>query len=242
MKYDISILVRTRNDAAFIGRTLDAIASQKGVPPFEVVVCNDASTDGTTEILAKRGDIRLVERPAGEYFPGRTLNAMVRAAQGEIVVFNNADAIPLDDRWLATLIAPLLANEAGATFCSRCRVPTPRRSCGATMRARSATGRSRRTGRASSRSRAPRSAATGCSRTRSTNRSSTAKIPSSLIGARSFGATFPRRGSSIRTTTTGSSGFGGSTARATPKSRSSATPFRARCASPRRRRSRRCGI
>ena len=120
---EISILVRTRNDAAFIGRTLDAIASQKGVPPFEVVVCNDASTDGTTEILAKRSDVRLVERPSGEYFPGRTLNAMVRAAQGEIVVFNNADAIPLDDRWFATLIAPLLANEAGATFAQQ--VPRP---------------------------------------------------------------------------------------------------------------------
>ena len=106
-KVEVSILVRTRNDAPFIARTLDAIASQKGAPPFEVVVCNDASTDGTTEILAKRSDVRLVERPSGEYFPGRTLNAMVRAARGEIVVFDNADAIPLDDRWLATLIAPL---------------------------------------------------------------------------------------------------------------------------------------
>ena len=112
----ISILVRTRNDAAFIGRTLDAIASQKGAPPFEVVVCNDASTDGTTEILAKRSDIRLVARPSGEYFPGRTLNALVRAARGEIVVFNNADAIPLDDRWLSALVAPLDAKKAVATF------------------------------------------------------------------------------------------------------------------------------
>ncbi len=110
MDVGISILVRTRNDAAFIERTLNAIASQKGVPPFEVIVCNDASTDGTTEILAARNDIRFVARPAGEYRPGRTLNAMVRAAQGEIVVFNNADAIPLDDRWLATLIAPLLLS------------------------------------------------------------------------------------------------------------------------------------
>ena len=123
MKTEVSILVRTRNDAAFIARTLDAITSQKGVPPFEVIVCNDASTDGTTEILATRRDIRLVERPAGEYRPGRTLNAMVRAAQGEIVVFNNADAIPLDEGYLAALVAPLLARTADATFAQQ--VPRP---------------------------------------------------------------------------------------------------------------------
>ncbi len=121
----VSVLVRTRNDAAFIARTLDAIASQRGAPPFEVLVCNDASTDGTTEILAKRGDVRLVERPAGEYRPGRTLNAMVREAHGEIVVFNNADAIPLDDRWLAALIAPL-RPPAGRAVAPATAVPAGR--------------------------------------------------------------------------------------------------------------------
>lgn len=101
-----SVLVRARNDAALIGRTLEGIFNQEAGFPFEVLVCDDASTDATREI-AGRFPVRFVERPAGPYKPGRTLNAMVRAARSEVVVFNNADAPPLDRFWLAALTKPL---------------------------------------------------------------------------------------------------------------------------------------
>lgn len=103
----VSILIRARNDEQFIGRTLDAVFSQVVPFSFEVVVCDDASTDATREI-ASRYPVRFVERPSGEYRPGLTLNAMVRAALGDIVVFNNSDAIPLDCNWLSALVKPLL--------------------------------------------------------------------------------------------------------------------------------------
>lgn len=119
----ISILVRTRNDAPHIVRTLDAIAAQACPIPHEVLVCDDASTDGTGELLASRTDIRLVPRPEGPYRPGRTLNALVREAKGEIVVFNNADAIPLDADWLRALTAPLATGAADATFANQ--LPRP---------------------------------------------------------------------------------------------------------------------
>ena len=101
-----SVLVRARNDEALVGRTLEGVFSQKADFPFEVVVCDDASTDRTREIAAKF-PVRFFERPAGPYKPGRTLNALVRDARGEVVVFNNSDAVPLDDRWLAELVKPL---------------------------------------------------------------------------------------------------------------------------------------
>lgn len=119
----ISILVRCRNDAAFLIRTLDALAAQVCPIPHEVLVCDDASTDASPALLAARGDVRRVPRPAGAYRPGRTLNALVRAARGEIVVFNNADAVPLDDRWLAHLVAPLVDGAADATFANQ--LPRP---------------------------------------------------------------------------------------------------------------------
>ena len=102
----VSILVRARNDEALIERTLEGIFAQKVDFPFEVVVCDDASTDRTREVAA-RFPVRFFERPAGPYKPGRTLNALVRTAVGEIVVFNNSDAIPLDANWLAALVKPL---------------------------------------------------------------------------------------------------------------------------------------
>lgn len=110
-----SILVRARNDAAIIGRTLDGIFSQKVPFKFEVIVCDDGSTDATREI-ASRYPVTFFERPEGPYKPGRTLNALVGAAKGEIVVFNNSDAVPLDTSWLDEITKPLLADQGTPRF------------------------------------------------------------------------------------------------------------------------------
>ena len=104
----VSVIVRAHNDEALIGRTLAGIFSQLP-PPFEVIVCDDNSTDRTREVAAKY-PVRFVERPDGPYKPGRTLNALVREAKGDIVVFNNSDAVPLDEHWLSELVKPLLAG------------------------------------------------------------------------------------------------------------------------------------
>lgn len=105
----VSILVRARNDEALIGRTLEGIFSQKVDFKHEVIVCDDGSTDRTREIAAKF-PVRFFERPQGPYKPGRTLNALVAAAEGDIVVFNNSDAVPLDEHWLSELVKPLVAQ------------------------------------------------------------------------------------------------------------------------------------
>ena len=104
----VSVIVRAHNDESLIGRTLAGIFSQRP-PPFEVIVCDDNSTDRTRE-EASRFPVRFVERPAGPYKPGRTLNALVREACGDIVVFNNSDAVPLDSKWLEELVKPLLSG------------------------------------------------------------------------------------------------------------------------------------
>ena len=119
-----SVLVRTRNDAQYIGRTLAAILEQETDFPFEVVVCDDGSVDGTREI-AEKFPVRFVERPAGPYMPGRTLNALVRAARGRIAVFNNADAVPEDRRWLAALAAPVLQAKGAPVFAFARQDPRP---------------------------------------------------------------------------------------------------------------------
>ena len=47
-----SVLVRAYNDEALIARTLAGIFAQKVDFPFEVIVCDDNSTDRTREIAA----------------------------------------------------------------------------------------------------------------------------------------------------------------------------------------------
>jgi len=111
-----SILVRARNDGAYIGRTLRAIMEQECPVPFEVICCDDASTDGTDEIIRSFPGVVCLPRPEGEYRPGQRLNYMVSHCRGDIVVFNNADAVPLDRFWLRELIAPLTAGTADAVY------------------------------------------------------------------------------------------------------------------------------
>jgi glycosyltransferase involved in cell wall biosynthesis len=78
----ISVIVRAHNDEGLIGRTLAGVFSQRP-PPSEVIVCDDNSTDRTREV-ASRFPVRFVERPAGPYKPGRTLNRLVRESKGDM--------------------------------------------------------------------------------------------------------------------------------------------------------------
>ena len=112
----VSILIRSRNDERFIGETLRAIFRQEDSPSFEVVSCDDASTDRTPEIIAEFPQVRRLPRLDGAYFPGRVLNHMVRHSSGKIIVFNNADAVPQDASWLHELTAPLLEDRADAVY------------------------------------------------------------------------------------------------------------------------------
>lgn len=120
----ISIVMRSHNDEPYIGRTLAGFRNQRCSRSFEIVSMDDSSTDRSREIIAEYPDVRRIDPPPGVYIPGKTLNAAVRACRGEVVVFNNADAIPLDDEWLERLTAPLFAEpEVAAAFANQ--LPRP---------------------------------------------------------------------------------------------------------------------
>ncbi|WP_447972113.1 glycosyltransferase family 2 protein [Nitrospira sp. Kam-Ns4a] len=97
----ISIVVRTKNEERWIGRCLSAIAGQ-AFPDFEVIVVDNASTDGTLEIV-KRFDAKLVTISDEAFTFGRSLNLGIEAARGEFVAIISGHCIPATDQWLYRL-------------------------------------------------------------------------------------------------------------------------------------------
>lgn len=121
----VSVVVRSRNDASIIERTLDALAQQ--TLPHELLCVDNASRDGTRELLVER-KVRIHDVPEGAYVPGRVLNEAVARTEGDIVVFVNSDAPPLHDDFLALLTAPLVAGDADAVWARQIARPAARAS------------------------------------------------------------------------------------------------------------------
>jgi glycosyltransferase involved in cell wall biosynthesis len=100
----ISIVVRTKNESHWIERCLAAIALQD-VPDAEVVLVDNASTDGTVR-LARRFGCRIVNITPQAFSYGRAINMGVRLAKGELVAILSGHCVPANDRWLSALAAP----------------------------------------------------------------------------------------------------------------------------------------
>jgi rhamnosyltransferase len=110
-----SILVLTKNEARNIDACLKAVYSQKSVDPFEVVIVDSCSTDATLEI-ASRFPVQIKQIPAETFHHARTRNFAASLAAGEILVFLVADAAPVSDTWLPSLIANFDDPRVGAAY------------------------------------------------------------------------------------------------------------------------------
>jgi rhamnosyltransferase len=128
---DVSIVLPVKNEARNVEQCIEAIFRQDTALKYEVIAIDSGSTDGTLEILRKYPAVKLVQIKAEEFGHGRTRNLGARLARGDIVVFLNADAIPLDENWLAPLAAALKAGDRVAGAYSR---HIPREDCDLYMR------------------------------------------------------------------------------------------------------------
>src|SRR3954470_18484082 len=104
-KLDASLVIPARNALATLGLTLRGLADQVAAPPFEVIVVDDGSTDGTRELAQSFGglDLRVLDTTGGEG-PGAARNRGAVEARADLLVFIDADCEPEPD-WLANLVA-----------------------------------------------------------------------------------------------------------------------------------------
>lgn len=103
-----SIVIRTYNESKHLPALLQAISEQdlEEGKPFETIVVDSGSTDGTLDIANSFG-CRLLHISKEEFSFGRSLNMGCLAAQGECLVFISGHCIPENNHWLECLVAPL---------------------------------------------------------------------------------------------------------------------------------------
>jgi glycosyltransferase involved in cell wall biosynthesis len=105
----ISFVVPAHDEERLLGRTLDSIhAAARAIGrPYELIVVDDASTDGTSAVAAAAG-ARVVRVDFRQI--ARTRNAGAREASGGILIFVDADTLVTQ----AVVQASLDALERGA--------------------------------------------------------------------------------------------------------------------------------
>jgi rhamnosyltransferase len=101
-----SVIIRTKNEAASIGRLLDILAGQTLGARLELIVVDSGSTDSTLTIVRERG-IDPIEIPAPTFSFGRALNIGCDAASAPILIALSAHAFPLDEDWASRMVEAL---------------------------------------------------------------------------------------------------------------------------------------
>ncbi|MBI4820673.1 MAG: glycosyltransferase [Deltaproteobacteria bacterium] len=96
----VSVVLPTHNRVATLARSIDSVLSQS-FADFELLVVDDASTDGTVELLRSYSDERLVgvDRPA-RGGGGAARNSGILRAKADWIAFQDSD-----DAWLPEKLA-----------------------------------------------------------------------------------------------------------------------------------------
>jgi glycosyltransferase involved in cell wall biosynthesis len=100
----VSVIVPAYNSSATIGAAINSVTGG-AYEDFELIVCDDASTDDTAGLIETIEDqrVRLVRSPENGG-PASARNHALRHAAGELVAFLDAD-----DRWLPGFLAEQVA-------------------------------------------------------------------------------------------------------------------------------------
>jgi rhamnosyltransferase len=110
----VSVGILTRNAGKLFGRVIDALSKQQTDWPFEVVILDSGSKEGTDKYAQSRG-VRVIPYKPAKFRFGTARDTLFENCRGEAIVSISQDVVPGDERWLAKMVGPILDGRADTT-------------------------------------------------------------------------------------------------------------------------------
>lgn len=112
----VSVLIRVLNEEGALRRLLECLRIQKLDRPFEVVVIDNESDDGSAEVARALG-ARVFTFPRSLFGYGRALNVGVKLCRGESIVLLSAHSWPQSNDWLSRMVNCVESRGVAAAYC-----------------------------------------------------------------------------------------------------------------------------
>ena len=112
----VSLVMPTLNAGALLEQVLDGIDRQPRSSELERLAIDSGSTDGTVDLLKKRGfAVHGIEKR--EFNHGTTRDMGIGKTSGDVIVLLTQDAVPADENWLPQLVAAYEEPSVAAAYC-----------------------------------------------------------------------------------------------------------------------------
>lgn len=119
-----TVILLTFNAGEKLVGLIESLERQVTDFAWDALAVDSGSSDGTCELLARWKRCRL-ERISNEQFQhGRTRNMAIGLTEAPVVCLLTQSSLPVDEHWLARLVAPFAASERVAAVYGR-HVPRP---------------------------------------------------------------------------------------------------------------------
>ena len=114
---DISVVIRTLNEAAHIGVLLQTLRAQQQLgESLEIVLVDSGSTDKTLEI-ASSYDVELVQIPKSEFNYSTALNLGIEKCKGKLIFILSGHSVPTAPDWATQMIRHFHDDEVAGVYC-----------------------------------------------------------------------------------------------------------------------------
>jgi glycosyltransferase involved in cell wall biosynthesis len=118
-KSSVSVVIRNRNEAEYLGHVLFALANQSQ-KPAEIILVDNESSDSSIAVANEYG-AQVVPLSRSEFTYGRALNIGIAASKGDIILLLSAHSLPIGPGFIGDGVRSLLECDAAAVCCRNIR-------------------------------------------------------------------------------------------------------------------------